>query len=550
MADSFQSKLPIKPDQILEIIIRRRWFIIIPLCITLTLGLFITFTMDKTYEASTLILVQPQRVPSDYIKSVVTSSISQRISTISQQILSRSNLEKIIHQFGLFEDAKNMYLEDKIASMRERVLVKIERARHGTEAFSIVFRGSDPQRVMGIANTLAGYFMDENLKFREAQAVGTSDFLDAELQKTRKRLEIREKILADYRTKYLGGLPDELETNLRTLDRLQDQLTSKQELLRNTSDSLNILETQIAQSKEMASQNFDNQFSSFDFDEEAFKGTENEQKYSLAKEQYNTLLLKYTEKHPDVAKLKKIIEKLEKTIEEETLEGNPEGETEFSEQGVDDKNQGIGIPDFAAIQQEAQVKQIKNEIRKIQSDIFKIEQQMEIYQKRVEDTPKRELELQSLQRDYANIQNVFNSLLDRRLEAELSVNMEKKQKGEQFRIIDHARLPEKPISPNVKLLFLLSLASGFGLGGGGIYLLEMFNTSIRREEQIEKNLGLTILAIIPHLKKKGHQVKAKVEMVAFVCFTIYATAFLSFFVILNSKGLDRTIYFIKSNLNF
>lgn len=553
MADPFPSQLPIKPDQILEIIIRRRWFIIIPLCITLTLGLVTTFIIDKTYEASTLILVQPQRVPTNYIKSVVTTSINQRISTISQQILSRSNLEKIIHQFGLFEDEENMYFEDKIVSMRKRVQVKIERARHGAEAFSIAFKGNDPQKVMQVANTLAGYFMDENLKVREAQAVGTSEFLDAELQKTRKRLEDREKRVADYRTKYIGGLPDELNTNLRTLDRLQDQLTSKQELLTSTRNSLNILETQIAQSKEMASQSFDDQFSSFDFEEGAFEGSENEQKLSVAKEQYDNLLLKYTEKHPDVAKVKKIIEKLEKTIEEEkkVLEtGDSEGETGAIEDIVDEQDLETGMPNFAVIQQEMQLKQIKNEIRKIQSDIFKIEQQMKVYEKRVEDTPKRELELQSLQRDYASIQSVFNSLLDRRLEAELSVNMEKKQKGEQFRILDYARLPEKPISPNVKMLFLLSIASGIGIGVGIIFLLEMFNTSIRREEQIEKNLGLTILAIIPPLKKPGHKIKTKVEIVAFACFTIYATVFLSFFVILNSKGLDRTIDFIKSNLNF
>ncbi|CCK80498.1 GumC family protein [Desulfobacula toluolica] len=553
MADSFQPQLPIKPDQILEIIIRRRWFIIIPICITLTLGLFITFTIDKTYEASTLILVQPQRVPANYIKSVVTSSISQRLSTISQQILSRSNLEKIIYQFGLFEDEEKMYLEDKIAIMRKRVQVKIERARYGAEAFSIAFKGNDPQRVMQVANTLASFFMDENLKVREAQAVGTSEFLDAELQKTRKKLEDREKKVADYRTKYIGGLPDELNANLRTLDRLQDQLKSKQELLTITRNSLNILETQIAQSKEMASQSFDDKFSSFDFEEGAFEGSENEQKLSLAKEQYDNLLLKYTEKHPDVAKVKKIIEKLEKTIKEEkkVLEtGDSEGETGAIEDIVDEQDLETGMPNFAAIQQEMQLKQIKNEIRKIQSDIFKIEQQMKVYEKRVEDTPKRELELQSLQRDYASIQSVFNSLLDRRLEAELSVNMEKKQKGEQFRIIDHARLPEKPISPSVAMLFLLSVASGIGTGFGVIFLLEAFNTSIRREEQIEKNLGLTILAAIPILKKPGHKIKTKVEMVAFACVTIYATLFLSFFVILNFKGLDRTIDFIKSNLNF
>ncbi len=557
MAEPFKAPAQIKPDQILDIILRGKWIIIIPLCISLTIGLYWTLTADKTYQASSLILVQAQRVPTNYIQSVVTSTISQRISTISQQILSRSNLEKIIDQFGLFENAESMYLEDKIESMRKKIQVRIERARQGTEAFTISFKGNDPQRVMRVANTLASYFMDENLKVREAQAIGTSEFLDSELEKTRKRLEAREQQLAAYRTKYLGGLPDELDSNLRTLDRLQLQTVEKNTMLRELKNSLSMLETQIAQSKEMASQSLGDQFGGFDFEEEdSFAGSEdeNEAKLSEAQKAYDTLLLRYKERHPDVAKLKKIIENLEKSIAEEQEKAEavvPENESSENESSENETQDMGAMPNFAAMQQDVQLKQIRNEIQKIQSDIGKIEKQMTIYQNRVADTPKRELELQSLKRDYSNIQNVFNSLLDRKLEAELSVNMEKKQKGEQFRILDHARLPEKPISPNVKLLFLFSIAAGFGVGGGIVFLREIMGLSIiRREEQIEKDLGLTILATIPPLEKPTDKIKQRIEMTAFIGCSLYAAMFLTFFAILNFKGLDRTINFIKINLNF
>jgi polysaccharide chain length determinant protein (PEP-CTERM system associated) len=546
MADQFQSQMPIKPDQILEIIIRRRWFILIPFCISMTLGLFYTLTAGKTYEASTLILVQPQRVPTNYVRSVVTSTINERISTISQQILSRSNLEKIIDQFGLFADAKGMYLEDQVAALRKRVQVKIERTRSDAEAFSIVFQGDDPQTVMRIANTLASFFMDENLKVREAQAVGTSEFLDSELEKTRKNLEERERQLAEYRTQHMGGLPDEIETNLRTLDRLQQQITIKNEALAQARNALNLLQAQIAQSSEMASQTMTDPFS-MDFEEGSLGSSEDEQKLAAAQKEYEALLLKYTDKHPDARKIKKIIEKLTTSIEENKAKAAAEAEANPETSKPDDM--AAQMPNFAAMQQGAQVKQIRTEIQKIESDIANLEQQMKQYQTRVEDTPKRELELQSLQRDYTNIQTVFNSLLDRKLEAELSVNMEKKQKGEQFRILDHARLPERPISPNVKLLFLLSIASGLGIGAGVIFLLEIFDSSIRREEQIEKDLGLKILAAIPPMKWPRDRAKRKIELVAFACFSAYAVIFLSFFAILNYKGLDRTINFIKSTLN-
>jgi len=139
--------------------------------------------------------------------------------------------------------------------------------------------------------------------------------------------------------------------------------------------------------------------------------------------------------------------------------------------------------------------------------------------------------------------------LNRKLEAELSVNMEKKQKGEQFRILDHARLPEKPISPNVKMLFLLSLAAGLGAGAGIVFLLEFFDNTIRSEEVIEKDLGLTLLARIPPLKKPGQKKKRMLEWTLFTCLSVYAVMFLGFFAILNWKGLDRTINFIKTTLN-
>lgn len=459
MTDPFQSQTQIKPDYIVEALIRGRWFLIVPLCISLTLGLGITLTADKTYEASTMILVQPQRVPTNYIKSVVSSTIGERISTISQQVLSRSNLEQIIQQFGLYEDSAGMYQEDKIEGLRKRINVKIERAREGAEAFSISFTGSEPQRVMRIANTLASYFMDENLKVREAQAIGTSEFLDSELEKTQKRLEEKEQKLAEFRAKYLGGLPDELETNLRTLDRMQKEAADKAPLLREVKNSIHQLDSQIssvAAAKDSSGTGGDD-LQGFDFDEFE-EGEGDNSALQAAQAKYDELLLRYTEKHPDVRKLKSTIEKIKKNTE---TEKEKEEEKDQSSAGPQEDI----LPDMGwdpAAPLRAQRSQLVLEANNIQAEVSAIQEKMKFYQQRVEDTPKRELELQALTRDYGNIQQVYNSLLDRKLEAELSVNMEKKQKGEQFRILDYARLPEKPISPNVKMMFLLSIAGEWG----------------------------------------------------------------------------------------
>jgi hypothetical protein len=129
------------------------------------------------------------------------------------------------------------------------------------------------------------------------------------------------------------------------------------------------------------------------------------------------------------------------------------------------------------------------------------------------------------------------------------VNMEKKQKGEQFRILDHARLPEKPTSPDVRMLFMLSLAIGLGIGGGIIFLLEFINPVIRSEEQIEAEIGLPILASIPPLAQPGDRWKKWVEGAAFVIVSSYAGTILLFFALLNLKGIDKTLSLFKTYSN-
>ncbi len=549
MADSQNQAAALKPEQILEIAIRRRWFIIVPLSIFLTLGFLYTLTSNQIYEASTTILIQPQRVPSDYVQSIVTTDIAQRINTISQQILSRTNLEKIINEFGLYQGQEEMFQEDKVTSMRKRVVVTQNSSRRqGTEAFTVSFTGSNPENVKNVANELASFFMNENLKARESQAIGTSEFLESELEKIKKKLEDREHALAVYRSKHLGGLPDELETNLRTLDRLQLQHTDALNALRDTQNAAALLKSQISRIREMAQNNTNATIQQDGTIVESSNLSITEQQYEVEKRQLDDLLLKYTKKHPEVIRLTKSVEKLKIKIQEEKEEEERQNIAQDTQtpEGV---NGAASANNNVLFQHEYNLKQLGNDIVNIKANIREIEQATQVYQKRVEDTPKREQELQSIQRDYNNIRESYSSLLARRLEAELAVNMEKKQKGEQFRIIDYARLPQKPISPDVRKLFMFSIAIGLGIGGGIIFLLEFLNPAIRSEEQIETQLGLPILASIPSLSKPGDNTKKWIERICFSIVSFYAVVMLLSFALLNLKGIDKTLDFVKTYIN-
>jgi len=535
----------IKPDEIIGILLRYRWVVVIPLCITLTVGLYLALTIPRVYSATTTILVQAQKVPGSYVKSIVTTGIDDRINTISQQILSQSNLEKIIEQFGLFQEKEKhkWFLEDKIKNLRKRIHVNLTRARKGTDAFSITYKGTRPERVMNITNTLAGLYMDENLKLREAQAVGTSEFLDSELKKTRKKLVEKEHILSEYRSKYMGGLPDELESNLRTMDRLQQQLSDRQNMLRETRNGIATFKAQMAQLRENKSQAKDAAARQMILSSGDTQSLMSDTATRLARSELELeeLLLRYTDKHPDVIKKRTTIarlKRLEKTEAPTDLETIP-GKTENKTGG-----QNHASTTGTNIQETLQLNQLENETVQIQREIIDIKTRMKLYQRRVDETPRREQELRSLERDYGNIQEIYSSLMDRRLEAELSVNMEKKQKGEQFRILDPARIPQRPISPDVKKLFVFSTAAGLGVSGGIIFLLVFLDNTIRRDEDIEENLGLPILASVAPLEKRKDRLRNRLELVGFILMAGYVLFLLAGFAFVNIKGVDQIMGYL------
>jgi hypothetical protein len=189
------------------------------------------------------------------------------------------------------------------------------------------------------------------------------------------------------------------------------------------------------------------------------------------------------------------------------------------------------------------------EIRNLNSDIAKVRRDIQEYQRRVENTPKREEELLSLQRDYDNIQESYNSLLNRQLEAQIAVNMEKKQKGEQFQIIDRAQVPRNPVSPDMRMLFLITIALGLGTGGGLIFLIDFFDSSFRRSEDIEQKLGIPLLATIPRIYLSADFRRKRVRKVM-TAFSLFVTACLfGSFAVLIFIGPEPAIELVREIAN-
>jgi polysaccharide chain length determinant protein (PEP-CTERM system associated) len=247
-------------------------------------------------------------------------------------------------------------------------------------------------------------------------------------------------------------------------------------------------------------------------------------------EQLADLKSKYTDQHPDVIRLKKKIADLEKKYEQKA-----------SAQLVETQPDSSTLERVPVNENVRQFEEIKIGIKRLENIIADLNSKMKFYQKRVENTPKREQELMSLNRDYDNIRETYNSLLNRKLESEIAVNMEKKQKGEQFRILDPAKLPMKPVSPDMNKLLLLSLAAGLGIGAGLIFLLEYLDTSFTTPKDIESFLDFKVLAVVPEIYQPKDRVWQRLNQVLSIFSIIISLALFVGFSVLTIKGVDQTI---------
>src|SRR3989449_4582982 len=217
-------------EGVLTIWSRRKWLAILAFVFPMSAAASLLAFLPNIYRSTATVLVDRQQVPETFVQPTVTSALETRLHTISQEILSRSRLEALINRFGLYADQrKRVPSEEVIERMRKDIQlelkgVEVKGARQATVAFTISYQGSEPATVSLVTNTLASFYIEENLKVRERQATGTAEFLKVQLGETKKRLDEQEGRVSAFKRRYLGELPEQMETNLATLERLHMQL--------------------------------------------------------------------------------------------------------------------------------------------------------------------------------------------------------------------------------------------------------------------------------------------------------------------------------------
>ncbi len=548
-------------DYYVKLVLKCRWLLIIPFCLSMLVGLYLAVTLPKVYRTSSLIMVVPKTVPDKFVPSLQATNTQERIKTIKQQILSRSNLEKIITDFDLYSgpEYRNLYLEDKVEMVRQRAEVDVTSSGRGVDSFRIAFTGKEPRKVAAVANALASRFIDESISVIMEEVLETNQFLDGELDDLRAKLKEIEMGIQKYRRENMGELPEELGSNLRIIDRLQAQLSEKQEDVREGRNRLSELDARISLIQ-AASQNLTPGVESASLNAPQKVDSE-PSKLELARRELRALEGRYTAKHPDIVRMKVLLAELEAEQKAPDQPGQPDQGDAAPESVAGDDGLAAGgnlvearrtdtpppmNADLNSFQQqrldlEARRESVQREILQTIQDIGTIENQIASYQKRVENASTHEMELLALERNYENLQGSYKDLLDRKLESDIAVNLEKKQKGQSFRVIDQAKVPQRPVSPDMKKLLLFCVAAGMGTGGGLIFLLDFLDRSIKIPQDAERQLGVPILATIPERRFPRDNLRHRLNQAMSLAFAMVGVGLFSVLAVMSVRGVEATL---------
>jgi len=515
--DTQNKQTAINYRRYLRLIWRHKWFALLPTVFFPLLAGFYAMQIKDSFSSTTLILVTPQKVPTNFVPSTVTTGIQERLQTISQQIFSRTRLEQIITEFDLFADKKeDLTPEEVIELMRSRISLKVQQ----DNSFTLSFVDPNPRMAMLVTNKLASLFIQENLKAREQQAVGTSQFLASEIERYREQVREKEATLFEFRQKHLAEMPEQLTTNNARLNQIQRQIEVNSQTINASRDRRVRVQEQIAEIERRMQEEQQAKMEArkrlLALIQEPPQGSsalgESDEAVALPvdselaklREEMSNLRLTHTEKHPDVVKLAARIKGLEEEAQKQRDMVREEKETESALDSQPALPMDLGpvekiTPPKIYSDLKVDLAALEAEINRLSEENLKLRDEAEVYQSRLAATPGRELQIKQLGEDYNNLKAVLESLVDKKIQADLSENLERKQKGEQFRILDPANLPEKPFSPNRLRYLAAGMLLGFCFGPGILLSLDFLNPGFKSEEDAANVIGVPVLVAIPKI---------------------------------------------------
>ncbi len=468
------------PEDYLAILRKRWWIVLLPALVISAIATGVSYFVPPVYTSQTLVLIEQQKVPENYVKPIIAEDLNARLASMQEQILSRSRLQPIIERFNLY-GKKGMSMDDRIDRVRHDIAIKpiesqIARAG-GLPGFFISFQASDARTAQLVCGEITSLFVSENLKSREQSAEGTTQFLKSQLDDAKRNLDEQDAKLADFQRAYAGKLPDQEGANMNMMTTLNTQLDA-------ATQALNRMEQDRSYEQAMLAQMTREQpgGGTPDHPAQATQAQEADLQQLLASEA--DLTSRYTSDYPDVVAVRRKIHDLRQEIAK-----TPAAATPGAPAPVRQESPGVQ-------QLRAQLRAIDQAIAAKKQDQSAIQFQLRNYQERVAASPAVQEQLKNLTRDYQTAQGFYDELLNKMNQSKLATDLERRQEGEQFRVMDEPNLPDAPTFPKRGVFTAGGFAAGLALGLLVVAWIEYRDTTLRSERDVWSFTKLPTLAIV------------------------------------------------------
>jgi uncharacterized protein involved in exopolysaccharide biosynthesis len=493
-------------DDYLVIARRRLGLVLLPLLICALLGFLISFILTPKYTSRSLLLVEDQMVPAGYVKPIVTERVSDRMTILTQNVLSRTRLQALVSQLGLAR--KGQSIDDVIDTIRDNVSVTEaepgvpppgssssssssststnsnpanswrKKPAPGDTAdvpgFYVSFTTNNARDAQQVCAEITSMLLEENLQLRERVAQSTTDFLARQLDEAKRNLDDLDNRLSDFKKAHIGRLPSDEDRNLKLLTAFNSQLDANSQTLNRAQQDLSFTQSLLAEEEKVWQ----------DAQGPPTLPTLKQQLVNL-EDQLVMLQARYTDDYPDVVKTKRDIAKIQAKLKELKSAGNPN----------DALPAKLEPPEILQLKHQAH--QDEQIIGQATDNQKRLQKTIDLYQSQLSLSPEIEEQYKQLTRDNETAHSIYDNLLSNKSAAEMQTEMERKQQGEQMRLLDPASLPSSPSFPIRWMFAAGGAAAGLCLGLVAAMWLELRDKSMRDEADVSAALQLPTLATVP-----------------------------------------------------
>jgi polysaccharide chain length determinant protein (PEP-CTERM system associated) len=467
-------------EDYVAILKRRWWIVLIPALILPVIAVGATYLITPEYVSSTLVLIDQQKVPGEFVKPVVAEALDSRLAYYTEQILSRSNIEPIITKYNLYGD-QHLSMDARVDLARKALhieAIQSEIARsNGLPGFKIAFTANDPHTAQQVCAEITSQFTGVNLKARNAAASNTTDFLQEQINDAKRTLDDQDQKLAQFQQKYFGMLPGDQGSNENIMSGLNSRLDATTQTIQTLEQNRSVVEALLAQQVPTSASGVPAA--------QAPQAQQAELDRLLA--QKADLESRYTADYPEVKDVNRQIRDLRADMDKAASAPPP----------VASAAPAVNRPDSTnVITLRAQLRGIEVQIQSKQKEQDDLKREIQTYGSRIQSSPEVEAQYKELTRDSETASAFYNKLKSEMDQSQMTTDLEHRQEGETFTVLDAASLPTEPTFPKTTSFGVGGLGAGVVLGLLIVALLEYRDTALRTEREVWDFTHLPTLAVI------------------------------------------------------